>query len=203
MKIRSVEFLGSVVDPKATLPDDGLPQIAFSGRSNVGKSSLINTILRRTRKKLAHVSAQPGKTRTLNFFRVNDAFILVDLPGYGYAKVPAAVREGWKTLVEGYLSREDGPVAAVHLVDARRGAMDQDRQMLEYLAHLGLPVLLVVTKFDKLTRSERKGKSRELAEELGLDPTQVLAFSSKSGEGREDLLGALQGLLAELGGVKS
>ena len=95
MKIRGVEFAGSVVDPLARLPGE-LPQIAFSGRSNVGKSSLINTLLKRTRKKLAHVSARPGKTQMLNFYRVNDDFFLVDLPGYGYARAPAAVRDGWR-----------------------------------------------------------------------------------------------------------
>ncbi len=197
MKIRSVEFLASVVDPGAALPDH-LPQVAFSGRSNVGKSSLINTLLGRTRKKVARVSTRPGKTQALNFYRVNEAFLLVDLPGFGYAQVPRAMRDGWKHLVEGYLSREDGPVAAVHLVDARRDPMEVDRTMLEYLAGLGLPTLVAVTKVDKLSRSERTGLEREIAEGFGLDPTQVLPFSSKTREGRDELLGAIQGLLAEL-----
>ncbi len=194
MKIRSVEFLSSVVAPDAVLPDN-LPQIAFSGRSNVGKSSLINTLIHRTRKKLAHVSTRPGKTQALNFYRVNDEFLLVDLPGYGFAKVPARVQREWKELVEGYLARDDGPIAAVHLVDARRDATDLDRQMLDYLAHVGLPTLVVVTKSDKLTRAKRAPRTRELAEELRLDPEQVLSFSSKTGEGRDELLQALEGVL--------
>ncbi len=116
--IRSVEFAGSVASPKNPLPGD-LPQVAFSGRSNVGKSSLINVLLGRTRKKVAHVSSTPGKTQMLNFYRVNDRFFLVDLPGFGYAKAPGPVRESWKRLVEWYLSRPDGVCGVVHLVDGR------------------------------------------------------------------------------------
>jgi GTP-binding protein len=148
MKIRSVEFVGTVVDPKALLPV-GLPQIAFSGRSNVGKSSLINTLLGRTKSKVARVSATPGKTQGLNFYRVNDTFILVDLPGFGFAKAPAKVRQAWKPLVEGYLARSDGPRAVVHLVDVRRNPTDDDLRMLDYLAGLGIPTLLGITKVDR------------------------------------------------------
>ena len=102
MKIRSVEYAGTIAEPGGT-PPGTLPQVAFSGRSNVGKSSLINTLLQRTRSKLAHVSGTPGKTRALNFYRVNDTFFLVDLPGYGYASVPESVREQWAELIEWYL----------------------------------------------------------------------------------------------------
>jgi GTP-binding protein len=189
-----VEFAGTVAEPDAPLPGD-LPQIAFAGRSNVGKSSLINVVLGRTRKKIAHVSGRPGKTRHLNFFRVNDAFFLVDLPGFGYAKVPEHVRVGWRRLVEGYLGRKDGPVAVVHIVDARRKPTDYDLQMLEYLARLQLPALVVATKIDKLTRSRRARDLPELTRELGLEDEQVLAFSSKTGEGKDDLLAALGHLL--------
>ncbi len=192
--IRSVEFAGSVVDPRAPLPDS-LPQIAFSGRSNVGKSSLINTLLRRTRKKVAHVSGTPGKTQTLNFFRVNDRFFLVDLPGFGFARVPMAVREAWKGLVEGYLARSDGPRGAVHLVDVRRDPTPGDRQMLDYLAGLGLPTLVVLTKIDKLGTTKRQRQIERLTEGLGLDEAQVLPFSSKTGEGRDLRLAAIESLL--------
>ncbi len=194
MKIRSVEFAGTVVDPAATLPDD-LPQVAFSGRSNVGKSSLINTILGRTRKHVARVSATPGKTQALNFFRVNDTFFLVDLPGFGFAKVPDAVKAGWKELVEGYLGRPDGALAVVHLVDVRHDPKETDLQMLEYLASVGKPVLVVLTKVDKLTRSRRARQVRSIIEALGLSEDQVVPFSSKTGEGRDVLLEALSGLL--------
>jgi len=200
MKIRTVEFAGSVADPKAPLPGE-LPQVAFSGRSNVGKSSLINTLLQRTRKKVAHVSARPGKTQTLNFYRVNDRFFLVDLPGFGYARAPVEVREGWKGLVEGYLARRpDGPIGAVHLLDARREPSTGDREMLAFLAEVGLPTLLVVTKIDKLTRSGRAGRVKSIIQSLELDPEQVVPFSAVTGEGRETLLGALDALLPGTGG---
>lgn len=194
MKIERVEYAGTLVDPDAPLPEP-LPQVAFSGRSNVGKSSLINTLLRRTRKKLAHVSARPGKTQALNFFRVNERFFLVDLPGFGFADVPLSVKEGWQALIEGYLAREDGPRGAVHLVDIRRDPMPTDLQMLEYLATIGLPTLVVLTKADKLTHSRRLQQVKALAEGLHLDMEQVILFSSKTGEGREELLEALAALL--------
>lgn len=195
MKIRSVEYAGTLVDPEAPFPGQ-LPQVAFAGRSNVGKSSLINTLLRRTKKKLAHVSGTPGKTQALNFYRVNDAFFLVDLPGYGFARVPEAVRERWQTLVEGYLRRKDGPLAVVHLVDVRRDPTPYDRKMLDFLAQLGLPALVALTKVDKLTRSRRASHVPELTRGLGLDPEQVVPFSSVTGEGRDLLLAALEELLA-------
>lgn len=194
MKIREVEFVGSVVEPGTSPPED-LPQVAFSGRSNVGKSSLINTLLRRTRKKIARVSSTPGKTRELNFYRVNDRFLLVDLPGYGFARVPDEMREAWRKLVEGYLATEERLRGVVHLVDARHDPMDTDKQMVAFLAALQLPTLVILTKIDKLSRSERTGKENEAARALGLDAEQILPFSAKTGEGRETLLGALDHLL--------
>jgi GTP-binding protein len=194
VKIQRVEYAGTVATPDGPRPGD-LPQVAFSGRSNVGKSSLINTLLQRTRSKLAHVSATPGKTQALNFYRVNDRFFLVDLPGFGYARVPAAVRERWQKLIEGYLAKERALKGVVHLVDARRGVLPPDLQMLDYLSPLGIPVLVVLTKIDKLKRSERARAMAEALEALELEPEQVLPFSSKTGEGREELLAALDGLL--------
>ena len=199
MKVKDVEFVGSVVEPGVP-PPEPLPQVAFSGRSNVGKSSLINTLLRRTRKKIARVSSTPGKTRELNFYRVNDRFLLVDLPGYGFAKVPEEMRESWKRLVEGYLATEEGLRGVVHLVDARHDPMETDKQMVAFLAALQLPTLVVLTKWDKLSRSEQSGTVDEAAEALGLDAEQILPFSAKTGEGRETLLGALDHLLEEGGG---
>jgi len=174
-----------------------LPQVAFSGRSNVGKSSLINVLLRRTRKKLAHVSATPGKTQLLNFYRVNDQFFLVDLPGFGYAKVPRAVQQAWLMLVEGYLASQSRLKGVVHLVDCRRPPPESDLQMLEYLATLGLPTLIVLTKIDKLKQSQRARAIEAATRTLQVDPEQILPFSSKTGEGREALLEALDSLLEE------
>ena len=194
MKIGTVEYSGMLMDAGAPLPGD-LPQIAFSGRSNVGKSSLINTLLGRTRKGVAHVSGTPGKTQGLNFYRINGRFFLVDLPGFGFARVPDRVRERWKPLIEGYLARNDGPCAVVHLVDARRDPTEGDLKMLDYLAGLGLPSLISVTKIDKLSWEKRTKTIPALIHSLGLDPDQVIPFSSKTGEGRDELLGALAGLL--------
>ena len=198
MKIRSVEYVGTVVDPKAPFPAN-LPQVAFSGRSNVGKSSLINTLLGRTKSKVARVSATPGKTQALNFYRVNDTFLLVDLPGFGFAKAPTKLRQAWKPLIEGYLARSDGPRAVVHLVDVRREPTDHDLQMLDYLSGLGIPTLVGITKVDKLTR-ERRGKVvPALTKALALDPAQVVPVSSKTGEGKDDLLGAIERIVEGAG----
>lgn len=200
MIIRSVEFAGAVAAQGGALPEDGdIPQVAFSGRSNVGKSSLINVLLRRTRKKVAHVSAKPGKTQTLNFYRVNDAFFLVDLPGFGYAEAPGPVRESWKALIEWYLSGSEALKGVVHLVDGRHAPSPLDLEMMEYLGALGRPALVVLTKMDRVKQSKREKTIQNAAEELGLDRDQLLPFSSKTGEGRELLLEALEHLLPSPG----
>jgi GTP-binding protein len=195
VKIQRVEYAGTVATLDGPRPGD-LPQVAFSGRSNVGKSSLINALLLRTRSQLARVSATPGKTQALNFYRVNDRFFLVDLPGFGYARVPPAVRESWQKLIEGYLASDRALKGVVHLVDARRGVLKTDFQMLEYLATLSIPVLVVLTKIDKLKRLERRKAMDDALETLGLEAEQILPFSSKTGEGREELLAALEVLLS-------
>ena len=179
---------------KNPLPGD-LPQVAFSGRSNVGKSSLINVLLGRTRKKLAHVSSKPGKTQMLNFYKVNDRFFLVDLPGFGYAKAPAPVRESWRRLVNWYLSRQEGPCGVVHLVDGRHPPFKVDQEMMETLGELEVPALVILTKMDRVPKGKRETTVDTAARELGLDPEQLLPFSSKTGEGRESLLTALDNLL--------
>ncbi len=196
MKIRTVEYAGTVAVPGGAAPGE-LPQIAFSGRSNVGKSSLINTLLRRTRAKIAHVSATPGKTQALNFYRVNDRFFLVDLPGYGYAKVPERVRASWQTLIDRYLSGDRAIRGVVHLVDARRSPTEHDRAMVALLAELGVPTLVILTKMDKLKRQERTKAVERAVRELRVDEEQLLPFSSKTGEGRDLLLEALDDLLGE------
>lgn len=196
MKIRNIEYAGTIAEPGGA-PPGVLPQVAFSGRSNVGKSSLINTLLRRTRSKIARVSATPGKTRALNFYAVNDAFFVVDLPGYGFARVPEAVRESWAKLIEWYLAESGAVRGVVHLVDARHEPTKHDLTMVAYLADLRLPTLVVLTKFDKLKRSERRASIQRAMEKLGLDEDQLLPFSSKTGEGRDQLLEALEGLMGE------
>ncbi len=196
MVIRTVEYAGTLVDPKAPYPGD-YPQVAFAGRSNVGKSSLINTLLNRTRKKIAHVSSTPGKTQALNFFLVNEQFYLVDLPGFGFAKVPLSVKDGWKALVEGYLARSDGPRAVVLLVDIRRGTTPDDVQMLAFLSDIGIPTLVVLTKADKLAHGARIRRIQEIENNLGLDPDQMVASSAQTGMGRDLILAALESILEE------
>jgi GTP-binding protein len=213
VKIRTVEFAGAVASPKAEGPGD-LPQVAFAGRSNVGKSSLINRLLGRTRTPVARVSGTPGKTREVNFYLVDalredggaappgrDAsirFYLVDLPGYGYARVPLEVRGSWKPLMEGYLSGAETLRGVVQLVDARHGPTQDDLRMLEFLATLAVPTLVVLTKVDKLKPAERSKQVAAIGDRLGLDPEQVVSFSSKTGDGREALLGSLEALLTEV-----
>ena len=194
MQVHTVEFAGSLFDTGAPVPGD-LPQVAFSGRSNVGKSSLINVLLRRTRKKLARVSATPGKTQSLNFYLVNGVFFLVDLPGFGFARVSSRVRQSWKALVEDYLVREPKLRGVVHLVDARHDPTNTDLEMVEFLATRGVPTLVVLTKMDKLKRMARESAVATAVERLSIDEDQVLGFSSKTGEGREELLTALEDLI--------
>ena len=196
MRIRSVEYAGTIARPGGE-PPGSLPQVAFSGRSNVGKSSLINTLLRRTRSKIAHVSSTPGKTQALNFYRVNDSFFLVDLPGYGYARVPESVREQWTQLIEWYLGQSGLVRGVVHLVDARHRPSRHDHRMIEYLGELGLPTLVVLTKMDKLKKREGEQSIARAVEELELEEAQLVPFSSKTGEGRELLLEALGELVGE------
>ena len=179
--------------PGGWRPDNDLPEIAFSGRSNVGKSSLINRLVRR--KALARVSATPGKTREINFFRVNDAFCLVDLPGYGYARVSKEARAGWRPLVEGYLRHTPQLRGVVQLIDARHDPSPEDRQMLDFLADLEVPTIVALTKIDKLRPRESSQRVGALEGALGLDPAQVIPFSATSGEGRTELAAAIVQLL--------
>ncbi len=194
MKIRSVEYAGEIAEPGGS-PPLPLPQVAFAGRSNVGKSSLINCLVGRDR--LARVAKRPGKTRMIHFYRVNDRFLLADLPGYGYAEVPDEVQRTWAPLIEGYLTSTDELLGVVQLVDARHPPSDDDRRMFRYLAGLGLPTLFVLTKIDKLNRSERKGAQERAREEIGVGEEQLLVTSAETGEGRNELLAALDGLLAQ------
>jgi len=213
VRIRSVEFVGAIAKPGGPAPQ-GLPEVAFSGRSNVGKSTLINSLLRRTRSPIARVSNTPGKTREINFFQVDALpgkgpgatelpppssdsmeFFLVDLPGYGYARVPEHLRAAWKPLIETYLGQSAALRGVLQLIDVRRDPTDEDLQMLTFLAELGTPTLVVLTKMDKLKRSARDRKIHGIVERLGLDLEQIVPFSAVTGEGRDELLTAVEGLL--------
>jgi GTP-binding protein len=193
--IRRLEFLGGQASVTGWKPTSELPEIAFSGRSNVGKSSLLNKLVRR--KALARVSSTPGKTREINFFRVNDAFHLVDLPGYGYARVSKAAREAWRPLIEGYLQTSEQLRGVVQLIDARHPPSNDDLHMLDFLASVGVPTVVVATKVDKLSRAERGPTLVALAARLGVEDEQLIPFSARTGEGRDELAQAVVSLLAQ------
>src|SRR3954470_19054819 len=200
MRIKSVEFAGAIGQVGQAQPAaaKGMRQIAFSGRSNVGKSSLINRLLGRTRTAIARVSAQPGKTQEINFYHVRadpGDFYLVDLPGYGFAKVPIALRDKWRPLIHGFLSRSEELAGVVQLIDLRTGPSPDDLQSVDYLAELGVPVLFAFTKSDKLTRTEREKHFAQAVKKLGIDSGQAIAFSATKGDGRDELLETLGSLL--------
>jgi GTP-binding protein len=175
------EFAGSFFDI-SELPRDSWPHIAIAGRSNVGKSTLLNKVL--GRKKLAKVSSTPGKTRSLNFFSVNGRFYLVDLPGYGYARASKQERKRWGILIEKYLTSAERLAGLVLLLDCRREPTPEDMTLLEWLSHRQVPVLGVVTKADKVGRFELNRKVEEIEEAMGI---AALPFSSKSGIGKREL----------------
>ena len=188
MKILSAEFVISAAAPKQ-FPPDRKPQIAFAGRSNVGKSSVINTLLHR--KNLVKTSAVPGKTQLINFFIINDAFYFVDLPGYGYAKVPRAVTEAWAPMIEGYLNGSPNLRAVVVLLDVRREPDERDSLLMDWLRQYDIPAIYALTKADKLSRQEAERARRDILSRLGItDP--LLLTSAKSGQGMKELWGEIQ-----------
>ena len=193
--IRSLEFLGGMASVGGWRPEPTLPEVAFAGRSNVGKSSLLNRLIHR--KKFARVSNTPGRTREINFFKVNDAFIFVDLPGYGYARISKEKRAEWKPLIEGYLRQSPQLRGIVHLLDVRHDPTNDDRQMLDFLGELGVPTIVVLTKTDKLNAAERTRRIGEIVATLDLDEDQVIPFSAVTGEGRDDLAEAIDQLMAQ------
>ncbi len=193
--IRSLEFLGGMATAGGWRPETTLPEIAFAGRSNVGKSSLLNRLIHR--KKFARVSNTPGRTREVNFFKVNDAFILVDLPGYGYARVSKERRAEWRPLIEGYLRASSQLRGIVQLLDVRHDPTSDDHDMLGFLSEIGVPTIVVLTKTDKITASQRARRADEVSLALGLEPDQVIAFSATTGEGRDELGQAIDELLTQ------
>jgi GTP-binding protein len=191
--VRTLEFLGGMASDGGWRPETGLPEVAFAGRSNVGKSSLINRLV--NRKKAARVSNTPGRTREINFFEVNGQFILADLPGYGYARISKEQRAAWRPLVEGYLQGSPMLRGVVQLLDARHAPSDDDLQMLDFLADVGTPTIVVATKIDKLRNADRERRVMSLAGEAGVDMSQVIPFSAVTGEGRNDLAEAIVALV--------
>ncbi len=176
-------------------PTNELPEVAFAGRSNVGKSSLLNRLVRR--KAFARVSNTPGRTREINFFKVNEQFVLVDLPGYGYARISKERKAEWLPLIEGYLRRSPALRGVVQLLDVRHAASPDDLQMLDFLADLGAPTIVVLTKIDKLRARELSTRLHEIAVQLQLDEEQMIPFSATTNAGRDELAAAVVSLIEQ------
>jgi len=193
MKIKSSE-LRTVCGPTSKLPAEELPEIAFAGRSNVGKSSLINSLL--NRKNLARTSSSPGKTVTINFYIINEMFYLVDLPGYGYAKASLQERAKWGKMIEKYLSTRDVLRAVVLLVDIRHTPTKDDVMMYEWIVANGLKPIIVATKLDKIKRSQKDKNLKIVRETLGAEKdVKIVPYSSETKAGRDELLMILNELL--------
>ncbi len=194
MEITKSEFITSLPAYR-DFPGRGLPEIAFAGRSNVGKSSLLNSLTRR--KALAKVSATPGKTRLINVFRINDAFHLIDLPGYGYAQVDKGEKKRWGEMMDGYFRQSDALRLTLHLVDIRHAPTKDDLTMNTFLRSSGLPFYVIATKLDKISRAQRLPCLTLLYRTLSVQPWQVLPYSSETGEGRDKLLELIGQVLEE------
>ncbi|HID39398.1 MAG TPA: YihA family ribosome biogenesis GTP-binding protein [Calditrichaeota bacterium] len=194
MMIRSAEFVKSAVRP-SQYPPATLPEIAFAGRSNVGKSSLINTLV--NRKRLVKTSATPGRTQQLNFFRINEAFYFVDFPGYGYAKVPRFLKKQWKPMVETYLSYRKTLKGVILIIDVRRIPGIDEHLLMNWLRHYHVQLLLVLTKIDKLSRTEQMKQRRNIAQQLSVTEKELYLFSAKSGWGKDDVWDGILKMIGE------
>jgi GTP-binding protein len=194
MVVKSLEFLGGMATRDGWRPESQLPEVAFAGRSNVGKSSLLNMLVRR--RAFARVSRTPGRTREINFFRVNGEFLFVDLPGYGYARLAKSRRAEWQPLIEGYLRAAPQLRGVVMLLDARREPTADDHAMLGFLADMGVPTLCAITKIDKLGPMAGEARVGAIASALELDPAQIVPVSARTRRGRDELASAIIELLA-------
>ena len=184
MKIKDIRMDMSAVK-KEQYPDDGLPQIAFVGRSNVGKSSSINTLL--NRKKIARVSQTPGKTRTINFYKINSEFYFVDLPGYGYAKLSKEEKSSWGKVMEEYFINSKNLIHVFILVDIRHEPKEDDVLMLDFLRHYGIPVSIIATKSDKVTRNDAAISKRTIKSKMKLEGERILPISALKKTGVEEI----------------
>jgi GTP-binding protein len=197
MQFKDAKYICSYVK-FADIPNTGLPEVAFAGRSNVGKSTLINKVL--NRKKLVQVSNTPGKTKALNYFEVDGKYHFVDLPGYGYAKVAKTDRNSWGRLIESYLKNSPNLKGLIHIMDSRRGVLDIDWTLIEFMSYIHekldreVTVLYVLSKADKLNAKARSATYKEAIARLGCDPSRLLFFSALSGQG----LGEIRNTIMEM-----
>lgn len=194
MEIKSAEFITSMA-AYGPFSGRGLPQIAVAGKSNVGKSSLINCLCRQN--KLARTSATPGKTRLINVFRLNSSFHLIDLPGYGFAKVDKQEKQRWGRMMQDYFETADELRHVFCLVDIRHEPTEDDVTMNQYLRQTGIPFTVIATKADKISRAARTKQLAPICRALLVQPWEILCFSSEDGTGRKELLQLLEGILTE------
>jgi ribosome biogenesis GTP-binding protein YsxC/EngB len=193
MKIEKAEYVISAVSG-AQYPSGNLPEIALAGRSNVGKSSLINRLV--NRKDLARTSSKPGKTRTLNFYLINEQFFFVDVPGYGFARVSMAEREKWGTMIESYLLGRPQLKGVLLIVDLRHPPTEDDRMMYDFLRHYAIPAVVVATKADKISRGRWQNHLKTVKDQLKVDPKDpVILFSAETGVGTEEVWREIERLI--------
>lgn len=195
MKVTNAEIVISAVSQKQ-YPADNIPEIAFAGRSNVGKSSFINTLI--NRKNLARTSSKPGKTQTLNFYRINGIFYFVDVPGYGYAKVSKSERNKWGVMMEEYFQTRDTLKTVLLITDIRHEPSKDDVKMYNFLKHFGLTVIIVGTKLDKVPKNKRSQHVKRTKETLQMEAEDyLLPFSSETGEGKDEAWGLINKFLVK------
>lgn len=192
MIIKSAVFIKSATKP-SHYPDPLSSEIAFAGRSNVGKSSLINTLL--NRKSLVKTSRTPGRTQLINFFMINESFYFVDLPGYGYAKVPPKIKREWGPMVESYLFNRNNLDAVVLAMDIRRTPTDDEKNLLKWFDHLNLRKILVLTKSDKLSKNKQIQQQSVYAKSLFVDKSDLFLFSAKNFQGKENIITRLETII--------
>ena len=184
MKVHNVEMVISAVRPDQ-YPEDGLPEFALAGRSNVGKSSFINRMI--GRKSMARISSKPGKTQTLNFYKIEEQLFFVDVPGYGYAKVSKSEREAWGKMIERYITGREELKAVVQIVDLRHPPTADDRMMYDFLKHYNIPCIIIATKADKIPKGKWDKHKKIVKTTLNMDPNDpLIVFSSEKGLGLEE-----------------
>ena len=192
MKIKSATFVTSATKPSQYPPVE-LPEIAFAGRSNVGKSSLINTLV--NRKRLVKTSSTPGRTQLINFFNINDVVGFVDLPGYGYARVPVSVRKKWGPMIETFLSKRESIRGVVVIMDIRRTPGTEESDLIHWLAYYDIASILVITKADKLSKNKQAKQVNTIIRALGVSKDEVILFSAKTRLGRDAVWDAILALI--------